>query len=239
MVAPSGRCGVQSVPKAGQSCGFLRPAQNLAADADLGLARRNPATSKELLRIMARELAAQMVAAQGNSAIPRHLRSQTSKTVLISCCAARFPSRSRMREYWFSTGSATRLQLPDRHQRALQDVERFKAGDHNGNVVAGADGVVLPVAHDGADVARTEKTWTRLPGASRMASSAGGTSTCETSSERLFRDFFAGPPRQHGVGRGGRSKPIAKKTTCFFGLARAILRHSSGEYTTGHRRQAT
>src|ERR1039458_6562532 len=73
---------------------------------------------------------------------------------------------------------------------------------------------------------------TRFSGEARIASSAGGTSTWETSSETLFN--FSSRARHASMALAGAvvSKPMAKKTTCFAGFARAIFRQSSGEYTT-------
>src|ERR1017187_3584035 len=85
----------------------------------------------------------------------------------------------------------------------------------------------------------TAQTWpgprnpcTRFSGEARIASSAGGTSTWETSSETLFN--FSSRARHASMALAGAvvSKPMAKKTTCFAGFARAIFRQSSGEYTT-------
>ena len=65
-----------------------------------------------------------------------------------------------------------------------------------------------------------------------MASIAGGTSTCETSSEILFIPRLRACQTSMALAGAVVSNPMAKNTTFFSGLARAIFRQSSGEYTT-------
>src|SRR5580693_10435197 len=45
------------------------------------------------------------------------------------------------------------LQLADRHENSVQNVERLETGDDNGNFVALGDGKIFFVAHYGADMA--------------------------------------------------------------------------------------
>src|SRR6266581_4914880 len=50
------------------------------------------------------------------------------------------------------------FQLLDGHERALQDIDRLETGDDYGHTKAFCDRFVLAIAHDGANVTRTEKS---------------------------------------------------------------------------------
>ena len=58
---------------------------------------------------------------------------------------------------------------------------------------------------------------------------AGGTRTCETSTEKLRMPCSLACQTAIAFAGAVVSKPMAKNTTCLSGLARAILRQSSGE----------
>ena len=89
--------------------------------------------------------------------MPRHLRGTTRKTSLISSCAGWLPSRRTARLYWFSTSARPASSCCTRHQDALQNVQRLKAGDHDRHVVFLRQRNVFLVAHHRADVAGGEK----------------------------------------------------------------------------------
>ena len=168
--------------------------------------------------------------------MPRHLRSATSKTLPISFCAARLPSR-RACARTDSRRRAALLELLDRHQDPLQNIDRLEAGDDDRHVVARADRLVLAISHHGADVAGAEKALHAVARRRRIAASAGGTSTCDTSSEKLVT--FSSRARQASMALAGAvvSKPMAKKTTCLSGLARAISRRRAANRRRARRRR--
>ena len=113
---------------------------------------------------------------------------------------------------------------------ALEQIERLEAGDDDRDAKTVGEGLVFLVAHDRADVARPRGSLARgYPGDARMAVIAGGTSTCETSTQK-----FLSPRRlacQTAMALAGAvvSKPIAKKTTLRSGFCCGDLQASSGE----------
>ena len=62
-----------------------------------------------------------------------------------------------------------------------------------------------------------------------MEAIAGGTSTCETSTEKFLMPCCAACQTAIALPGAVVSKPMAKKTTFLSGLARAIFRQSIGE----------
>ena len=123
--------------------------------------------------------------------MPRHLRGTTWKTFadqflrrLIAFAA------DRAAVLVFHLGAAG-FQLLHAHQHALQNVQRLKAGDDNRHVIFRREGQIFLEAHHRADVAGGEKTLHAAVGDDRIASMAGGTSTCEMSSEKFFSLFCA------------------------------------------------
>ena len=117
--------------------------------------------------------------------MPRHLRSQISNTSSIKRRAAGFPSRCTARPYWFSTLVPALLQLPHAAVDPFEQIERLEAGDDDRHAESLGQRLVFVAAHDGADVAGPRKPCTRLPGDSRIAVIAGGTSTCDTSTAEV------------------------------------------------------
>jgi hypothetical protein len=71
--------------------------------------------------------------------------------------------------------------------------------------------------------------WTWHAGESRIAVIAGGTRTCDTSTEKLSRPSLSACETAMALAGAVVSKPMAKKTTCRSGLATAIFTASSGE----------
>jgi hypothetical protein len=62
-----------------------------------------------------------------------------------------------------------------------------------------------------------------------MAAMAGGTRTCDTSSEKFFTPRRLASNTVIALAGAVVSKPMPKKTTCLSGLSLAIVRASSGE----------
>ena len=145
-------------------------------------------------------------------------------------CASWLPSRLTARAYWFSTSCAALLQLPDRHQDPLQQVERLEAGDHDGHPVLRGDRLVLGPAHDRADVAR--RPGTPAPGCRATPAApimAGGTSTCDTSTLKLSTPRRAACAHGHRVGGRRRLEADREEHDLLVRVGRAMLTASSGE----------
>ncbi len=71
--------------------------------------------------------------------------------------------------------------------------------------------------------------WTRQLGELSTASSAGGTSTCDTSTVKLPTPARFAWNTAMALPGAVVSKPTAKNTTCLAGFSVAILSASSGE----------
>ncbi len=70
---------------------------------------------------------------------------------------------------------------------------------------------------------------TRHVGDSMIAAIAGGTSTCETSSEKFSMPSRLAWYTVIALAGAVVSKPMPKNTTCLSGLSRAMVSASSGE----------
>ena len=206
MVAPSGCSGVQRVPKAGHSCGFLSALQDQAADALAGLVHVHVGHAEARARRRTpRRRGAGPGRCAGISPMPRHLRG-THLEHLARSAAARgwLPSRRTARAYWFSTSRAALLELLHAHEDALQDVQRLEAGDHDRHPVLRRR--AARTRRSPSPCRRGRRPGSPAPGCpatARMASIAGGTSTCETSMEKFSRPSLRGLVHRHGVGRRG------------------------------------
>jgi hypothetical protein len=89
--------------------------------------------------------------------MPRQVRSPMSKTRKTVSWAGSIPLALHSASVLVLDDRATRLELADRHQDALEQIERLEAGDHDRDVVSLGDRLVLRPAHDGADVAGGEE----------------------------------------------------------------------------------
>ena len=107
MVAPSGCSGVQRVPKAGHSCGFIPPLQDQAADAlrrflgprDSATPKRCSASKRAVVRAQAQ--AARRDLADAAPLSWHHLEHLAHQLLRRAGC----PSRRTARAYWFSTSA--------------------------------------------------------------------------------------------------------------------------------------
>src|SRR5262249_45124062 len=145
--------------------------QDRAADADLGLAGGDVLHLEQLLGVVCAVLVAHAVARLGNRADAAPL--PVPDLEALGAAAPRRPlavarHRTGILVLHFRPPL---LELAHRHQDAIEQVHRLEARDDNRHAVALAERFVLPVPHDGADMARTEE---RLaPGARRLADRGG------------------------------------------------------------------
>ena len=163
--------------------------------------------------------------------MPRHARGTTSNTSRTAARAGPFPPSATERAYWFSTcarpssSCRTHMCTPWRRSSGSKPVttigtrQRMHSGWYSSS----------PITVQTCPAAR--KPSTRRPGAARIASIAGGTVTCETSSEK-FRSPRRRAARTAMAFAGAVvSKPTAKKTTSRSGRRAASATASIGEYT--------
>ena len=144
----------------------------------------------------------------GISPMPRHLRGTTRNTSRTSCLGAPSCRRGARRGVLVLDLRAPLLELLHAHVDALQDVERLEAGDDDRHAILRGQRLVLRVAHDRADVTGGEKTLHAVVRRRRIASIAGGTSTCETSIEKFAHAARAPPdtPPSRWPARSSRSR---------------------------------
>ncbi len=183
---------------------FLQPLEHLPADAQARLLRLDVVHLEEALGVVVAVLVAQLEAAFGDQADAAPLAVAHLEDVLDQ------PPRRRVALDPHGPGvlvfhlRPALLELANRAQHALQQVERLEACDDDGHPVAVGDGPVLGGAHDGADVARPEEG---LHAVARRLKDGGD--------HRRHQDVrdehaevgqlpLAGQPDGHGVGRGGR-----------------------------------
>ena len=100
--APSGRSGVQRMPKAGQSQGRRWPCNTSPAMHSAGSSAVIASTPKRRSASKRCVGRPQSQAAGGNLADPPPLPSTGSKTSRICCMAGRLPSGRTLRAYWLS-----------------------------------------------------------------------------------------------------------------------------------------
>ena len=182
IVAPSGCSGVQRVPNAWHSCGFISPCSTSPLMHSAG-SGRGPTALRSNRR------SASNSAYSGRSPrplrrispMPRHARSTTSNTSADERLGRPVARLGHDPRVLILDLRPALLELREAHVDALQEVERLEAGDDDRHAVAGGDREVLAVAHHGADVAgREESLHAARRATTRIASSAGGTSTCDT-----------------------------------------------------------
>ena len=120
-VAPSGRSGVQRVPKAGQSSGLRSALQDEAADALRLPARRAVSTLRTAARRRSRDRRrAEPRPLCAISPMPRHGAGRLEDLAITSCAAAVSFAANRS-AYWFSTSAAALLELAHAHVDALAE----------------------------------------------------------------------------------------------------------------------
>src|SRR6185312_10654440 len=137
---------------------LLNALQDLSADADIRLARVDLFYVEQLLGIMLAEFPAQLVSAFGNRAYAAPLAVSDLKNTedqLLRGLVAIAIEHAGILVFDFRP---PRFKLPQRHQRALQNVQRLEAGDNDRDLEAGADRLVFPVSHNGTDVSRPQKS---------------------------------------------------------------------------------
>ena len=116
--------------------------------------------------------------------MPRHTRSVTSKTSSSMAFAAVLPlgDCARIGVLHFV---CARLQLPDGAADSFQDVKGLESGDDDRNAVLLCQRRIFAGSHHAAHMPGREECLHAAVGDSMMAAMAGGTRTCETSSEKL------------------------------------------------------
>ena len=89
------------------------------------------------------------------------------------------------------------------HQRTLQQVERLKAGDRDGHTEAGAEGLVLAIAHDSAYVAGAEERLHAVLGRLEDEGDGRRDQRVRHQNRNVVDAFEPRAMHQHGVRRGG------------------------------------
>ena len=169
---------------------------------------------------------------RGMAPTPRHLRSPTSKTWVTTSRAAWLPPCDPARAYWFSTSARpasscrTAIRMPSSRSSGSKPVITI------GTRWRSQSSSYSPQPMMAHTWPGPRNACTRLSGDSRMAAMAGGTSTCDTSIEKLPRPCRRAWKTAIAFAGAVVSKPIPKKTTRRCGLSRAMRSASSGEYTT-------
>jgi len=162
--------------------GFLQVAHNGAADTLAGIDHGRCLQAELFWRIIRREFRAQSKPAAGDWS--------QSAPVAIFDCQGLFHDGSGVEIAFGADGSrigvfqfgAAVLQLLYATEKSFQNVHRFKAGHHNRHAKLAGDRAVLMIVQTWP---AARKPCTRLSGEPRMARIEGGTSTGETSNEKL------------------------------------------------------
>src|ERR1039458_9721917 len=138
------------------------------------------------------------------------------------------------------------LQLHHRAANPVQQIQRLEPRHHQRNPILLGQRRILPVTHHAAKGPPPRRTACPLspgvpngsssrwgwPGDSMMAEIAGGTNTCETSSEKFFNPRRLARCTLIALAGAVVSNPTPKNTTCLSGFLAANSTASSGEYTT-------
>src|SRR5664280_2855884 len=183
---------------------LLDAAQDLTADANLGLEGINLLHVEKTLGIMLAELPAQFVTAFRNRPHPspfaigdlKHLKNQFLRRLVP------FPVQDA-RIFVLHFGAPS-LELPDGHQYSLQNVQRLESGDDDGDLEARAERFVFPVSHDRAHVSRPQESLHPVKRRLQDRGNRGRHQNMGNQDGNVFHAFLLRSPYQHGVrGRGG------------------------------------
>src|ERR1039458_6340815 len=126
---------------------LLDAAQDFAADAYLRLECGDLGDVEEFLRVVRSKLLAQTVPAARNGADAAPLAVAHLKDLADQLLRRQIAGLVEHARVLVLDDRAPLLELLDCHQRGFQDFQRLEAGDHNGRLVARADGNVPPVPH--------------------------------------------------------------------------------------------
>ncbi len=98
--------------------------------------------------------------------------------------------------------------------------------------------LVLAYTHHRAHMAGPQKPLHAILPATQNASIAGGTSTCDTSSEKFFSPICRACHASIAFAGAVVSNPIAKNTTCLSGCAAQSSGNPAANTPPAHRRPA-
>ena len=147
MVAPSGFWGVQSVPKAVQSCGFLIPRKIWPLMQISGSSVSISPPHQTAVRRHARGTRNAIEAALAECADSSPLRSHHLEDILYQFLGRTVPLASKYPGILVFHDIAPCFEQAHGHQCSLQNIERLKTGNDNWDVVALGDRLVIAVAH--------------------------------------------------------------------------------------------
>jgi len=136
MVAPSGFCGVHSLPKAAQSLGFFSPRRIrplMQRWDSFGLDRVD---LEDPLGVVLAVLVSQLVTGLGNRSHAAPLAVADPNTSKIRFARGRLPSRLTVRAYWFVTSTRPASSCWMAMKMPSSRSSGSKAGDHDGDAVA-------------------------------------------------------------------------------------------------------
>ncbi len=157
MGAPRQCSGVQAVPKAGQSTGFLTPCRTSPAMQTAASSEGGLSTAKRLRGVEAGIGAFQPQSAGGDDADAPPLVVDDLEHLLDEGLRLGVALPLDRAGVLVLDLVASRLELLDEHVDPLEEVERLEAGDDDGDMILRRQRLVLSVAGDGADVPRRQE----------------------------------------------------------------------------------
>ena len=169
IVAPSGFCGVHSLPKAGQSCGFLSPRRTCPLMHRRFL-RLDVVHLEQSARRRGRDIHGAACSRSWESGRRRAICGRRLRKLRRSaCCDCGLPSGRTARAYWFSTSARPASSCRTVRRDAFEQIERLEAGNDDRHADSAARS-----AHIRGSPSRCRhgpvrgKPCTRLPGLARL-----------------------------------------------------------------------
>ena len=216
-------------PKAGQSCGFLTPLQDQAADANLRLGRIDRLHLEKPLRVVLAKFVAQPVTAWRNRAhaAPFAVADFEDLAHQLLSHAIAFPLHDA-RDIGFRTS-----RVPLSSCRTVMSVPcRMSSGsnprDHDRHPETLGERLIFLVAHDRADVPRARNPWTRLPRRFKDRRHRRRHQHVRDEYGKILNPLLRACQTAIALAGAVVSKPMAKKTTFLSGLAARDLQAIDG-----------
>ncbi len=156
---------------------LLDALQNLTADADLGLVGIDLLHVEKLFRIVIAELPAQLVTAFWNGAYSAPLAIGNFKDVGDKLLRRLVPFPVQDARVFVLDLGTSALELADRHQRSLQNVQRLESVMTMGTLKRALSGSYSRYPMTAQTCPGPRNPCTRFSGDCRMAAIAGGTRT--------------------------------------------------------------
>ena len=150
--------------------------------------------------------------------MPRQARSVTSKTSLKQLLRGPIALEGDDAAVGVLDFVTAAFELHHRAANAIEQIERLKAGDHDGDAVLLGQRRILPVAHHAAHVAGQQKGLHLVAGRLHDGLDRRRNQNVRNEQREILQPAALGQVHAHGVGRGGGFKADAEENHLLVGI---------------------